>query len=90
MPLAGIVRVHARNGAQAVGVIRGSDIGNNGGAGANWQYRGSIRLETVDRYVHDVDLLDVASITDAWSEFSAEFERLGLITIVNFPGNDQE
>ncbi|MCO1349930.1 hypothetical protein L0Z31_20940 (plasmid) [Burkholderia vietnamiensis] len=90
MPIAGIVRVRGLNGVQAVGVVRSWDIGNNGGVGANWQYRASIRIETIDRHVHDVDLLDVAAIDDAWAEFSAEFERKGLITFVNFPGNDDE
>ncbi len=55
------VRLILNDGTSVEGVFDGFSAGNNGGAGGQWSYRGSIKIRT-DGEEREVDYLDVADI----------------------------
>lgn len=81
MPIGGIALIKLRNGDSVEGVLRRINIGNNGGQGG-WLYYGECEIETPDRQRWVLDYLDIESVTNFWDARHAEYERLGLITIV--------
>ncbi|MFZ2307549.1 MAG: hypothetical protein WAW73_07280 [Rhodoferax sp.] len=82
MPLSGIVSVTLLNGTRIDGVLRKVSVGNNAGEGG-WRYYGECEVETKDRKVFAIDFIDVELAIDAWNATTvAEYERLGLISIV--------
>ncbi|REG58941.1 hypothetical protein B0G80_1666 [Paraburkholderia sp. BL6669N2] len=87
LPIVGIVRVFFKNGQTVEGALRGMHTGNNAGEGGVWRYRAGIELETLKRQKLDVDLLDVSSVVSAWDDLSEEYERNGLIKIIDLPKN---
>lgn len=82
MPVGGIVKIVLVDGTTVEGVLRSMHVGNNAGRNG-WQYYGECEIETKDRSRWVVDYLDVKLAASAWSDSTAaEYERLGLITIV--------
>ena len=81
MPIGGIVLINLHDGMSIEGVVRRINVGNNGGQGG-WHYYGGCEIEGADSRSTVVDYLDIDSVIDVWSTRSAEYERLGLITIV--------
>lgn len=81
MPIGGIVLIALRNGATIEGVLRRVNIGNNAGQGG-WRYHGECEIEAKDRQRWVIDYLDMESVTNVWDTRSKEYEKLGLIQIV--------
>lgn len=82
MPIGGIALIVLHDGTAIEGVLRRTHSGNNAGQGG-WQYYGECEIETKDHSRRVIDFLDIKSATSAWNEATAaEYERLGLITIV--------
>ncbi|WP_421174633.1 hypothetical protein [Aeromonas enteropelogenes] len=82
IPIGGIARIMLKDGTTIEGVLRRLNVGNNAGRGG-WQYYGECEIETKDRSRWVVDYLDINSATSFWNEeVAAEYEQLGLITIV--------
>jgi hypothetical protein len=80
-PFCGIVSITLQNGKVIEGVMRRLNMGNNAGEGG-WQYYGECEIETKDRQRFVIDYLDIKTVKNAWSDAtSAEYERLGLISI---------
>ena len=86
MPFGGVVWVNLKTGLRIDGVLTAERAGNNGGAG-NWQFYGELELTLRDGNKKTIDYLDINSVTDAWRELGEEYQRLGLISAVDFPGN---
>lgn len=82
IPIGGITRIVLNDGTVIEGVLRRMNVGNNAGRGG-WQYYGECEIETKDNSLSVVDYLDIKSASRMWNEtIAAEYERLGLITIV--------
>ena len=82
MPVGGIVKMALADGTIVEGVLRRMNVGNNAGQGG-WRYYGECEIETKDRQRWVIDYLDVKSAASVSSEATtAEYERLGLITII--------
>jgi len=82
MPIGGIVLITLLDGRAIEGVLRRENLGNNAGEGG-WRYYGECEIETKDRRRLVIDFLDIKTVTSAWTESTAaEYERLGLISIV--------
>jgi hypothetical protein len=82
IPIGGIARIVLNDGTVIEGVLRRENAGNNAGRGG-WQYYGECEIETKDRSRWVIDFLDIKSASNLWNDtIAAEYERLGLITIV--------
>lgn len=82
IPVGGITRIVLNDETVIEGVLRRINVGNNAGRG-RWQYYGECEIETKDHSRWVVDYLDIKSASCMWNEtIAAEYERLGLITIV--------
>ena len=67
-PFGGVIEVALKNGAKYYGIELGSRGGNNGRealVSGKWKYYGTATLLTVNEEKVELDLLDVASITEA-------------------------
>jgi len=86
IPMGGIVEIKLNSGGNEEGVLMSSHSGNNGGAGGSWQYYGELTLMTKNRRIINIDLLDIKSILQAWTDTKiTEYENLGLIKMVDYP-----
>lgn len=75
-----------KNGVFIEGVLRSTDIGNNFEVGKPvTAYYGGVSLDTFMGPV-ELDLLDVQDIADAPLDRLADYEKAGLITLVDLPG----
>lgn len=82
IPVGGITRIVLNDGTVIEGVLRRMNVGNNAGRGG-WQYYGECEIETKDHSRWVIDYLDIKSASSMWNEaIAAEYERLGLISIV--------
>lgn len=83
MPIGGIVAITLIDGTTVEGVLRRVNVGNNAGRGG-WCYYGECEIETKDFRRWVIDYLDIQTAASAWNDANAaEYERLGLISIVN-------
>lgn len=82
----GIHRIKLRNGRDLEGVILIGRSGNTAGRGGSWGCWGEIVLKQKDGREITVDVLDIVSSQNMWDQLSGEYEKLGLIEIVNYPG----
>lgn len=81
IPVGGIVRIVLNDGTAFEGVFRGMKVENNDGQGG-WKFRGECEIETRDRSRFVLDYLDIKSASSIWNDpVSAEYQRLGLITL---------
>lgn len=82
MPVGGIVSITLLDGTAIEGVLRRMNVGNNAGQGG-WRYYGECEIETKDHQRYVIDYLDIQAAASAWNDTNAaEYERLGLISIV--------
>lgn len=79
-----IVRIMLNDGHKIEGVIRSGRNGNLNGEG---KYYGEITIETENRQMWNFDYLDINSVINVWELKAVEYERLGLITIVDYPSS---
>ncbi|MBW4057059.1 MAG: hypothetical protein HIU83_17030 [Proteobacteria bacterium] len=79
-----IIRITLNDGRKIDGVVRSGRNGNLNGEG---NYYGEITIETEDRQMWSIDYLDIKSVANIWKLKAAEYERLGLITIVDYPSS---
>ena len=81
IPVGGIVRIVLNDGTAIEGVFRGMKVENNAGQGG-WKFRGECEIETRDHSRFVLDYLDIKSASSIWNDpVSAEYQRLGLITL---------
>ena len=82
IPVGDISRVVLNDGTVIEGVFRRMSIENNAGRDG-WKYCGECEIETKDHSRLLLDYLDIRSASSLWNDpISAEYVRLGLITIV--------
>lgn len=82
MPIGGVAIITLLDGRRIEGVLRRMNSGNNAGHGG-WSYYGECEIEDKNKQRWVIDYLDIRSAQKIWSdEIAAEYERLGLITIV--------
>ena len=82
VPITAIIKVQLKTGESIEGVLRRSNVGNNGGQ-RGWRYYGELEIETKDHQHHVLDYLDIQVVSSTSSpERLKEYEDLGLITIV--------
>jgi hypothetical protein len=82
IPVGDIARVVLNDGTAIEGVIRRINVENNAGQGG-WKYCGECEIEKKDNSRLILDYLDIKSASSMWNDtMAAEYERLGLITIV--------
>ncbi|MFI8978882.1 hypothetical protein [Ectopseudomonas khazarica] len=85
MPIGGIAVITLLDGTRVEGVLRRMNAGNNAGRGG-WSYYGECEVEDKSRQRWVIDYLDIKSAERIWNEnIAAEYEELGLITIVRQP-----
>ncbi|MCC8988783.1 MAG: hypothetical protein LM523_13920 [Candidatus Contendobacter sp.] len=70
-----------KDGTAVEGVLRRTNCGNNAGQGS-WKYYGECEIEDPNKQRWVIDYLDIESVSNLWKARSAEYERLGLITII--------
>lgn len=58
-----LVSVHLHDGREFRGRFSGSHAANNGGRGGQWQYSETITIQVDSGDRHEIDLLDVRSVT---------------------------
>ena len=88
-----IIRVHPLGGFRPIdGVLRSMNMGNNGGQTVGswdrrgpWHYYGEVTIETITAQTMTIDFLDIASIQNIWDESVDDFERAGIIQVVDWP-----
>ncbi len=82
IPVGDIARIVLNDGTVIEGVFRRMNVENNAGRDG-WKYCGECEIETKDHSRLVLDYLDIKSASSMWNDaIAAEYERLGLITIV--------
>lgn len=81
-----LVEIRLKNGLNYQGRLVGMNIGNNAREviPPNAMYS-NIRIEQVDRSLVDIDARDVLFARSAWDRLKDDFERRGIIEIVDLP-----
>lgn len=88
IPVWGIVEFELRNGQKIEGLIMRSSFGNNAGSGGNpWptSYCAEVTVQSIDGRAWLIDYLDVKSARDVSTRRMPDFEKVGLVRIVDFP-----
>lgn len=85
MPFSGIIQVALRNGTTTEGVIRGSSIGNNfqGGMLAPTAFKADVTIQTLQGNWQTIDVLDIASVQNVWTDRRDAYVAAGLIKLVD-------
>lgn len=86
IPMTGIVLLELMNGQTIEGLITAMSTGNNAGKATNasaTQYYGNMKVTSADGKSSTIDFLDVKSARDVSIQRMPEFERLGIVRIVD-------
>lgn len=85
IPIGGIAEITLNNGQIIEGIIRRTSQGNNAGRDGHWCYYGEIEVETKEKLRWVLDYSEITDAKNVWTkEKSKEYEKLGLITIVDY------
>jgi len=82
----GIRHITLTNGQKYIGLITGSKCGNNGVPHS--AYYGEVTILTLDNKQINIDLLDIKSVFDVTDNVLSEFEKAGLVKIVDLPASE--
>lgn len=88
IPPWGIVELNLESGQTIEGLIMRSSSGNNAGSGGTpWptSYYAEVTVQSVDGRTWLIDYLDVKSARDVSSSRIGDFEKAGLVRIVDYP-----
>lgn len=80
-----IVEATLESGHVVEGAVRNINMGNNAATAlrdGRWLYYGNFDLETLDGQRINIDMCDVKSIQNMWTQKSSAYEKAGLIKIV--------
>jgi hypothetical protein len=83
LPVSGIIRARLKDGSNIEGLIRGFSSGNNGPSFD--KFFGGVILQSIDGKTTEIDVLDIENFMDVWNERHADFERKGLIKLIDWP-----
>jgi len=92
MPLWGIVELELQDGQTIEGVIIRSSIGNNAGsAGNSWptSYYAEVAVKSLDGRTWLIDFLDVKRARDVTAHLMPDFEKVGLVRVVDLPDDEK-
>jgi hypothetical protein len=82
IPIGDIAHIALKDGTTIEGIVRRVNLDNNAGQGG-WKYCGECEVEKKDHSHLTLDFLDIKAASSLWDDpTAAEYERLGLISIV--------
>jgi hypothetical protein len=88
VPVWGIMEFELQDGRRFEGLIIRSSVGNNAGSGGSpWptSYYAEVTIQSLDGRAWILDYLDVKFARDVTTQRMPDYEKAGLVRIIDFP-----